>query len=861
MGAASLLGEQLGSGLTSFKNDDNQLDPAFDFLDTSRLDLDSTAHSLNQKLALVAYMSRLDDARAKIRNRILRVNGQVADPGSLQEFARMPTSPKSKVVSYNFQDNVSLYLVIIFGFIVFAFTFAYLRYLSQTGRRCLGSTKGGPENREERSHSSRLARFWPSKEGASSYSALFGRADSECNDPEIGGTVSGGPSSDLKSGNAASLGSRRPSETLTTISADTNTNNNNDSKSLGTRIGDERNRCMSLAAKLSSLLQSHSAWASFKTSNKMSYDENDNGTKEASELDVDSRKESKKIASHKDDDSTLASEGATKKSLDFDKQPEEEYDGEMSSRDSSHFRSSRSYIKSLVEALGKARYQIPNNRLFVGNANQKSACGEGLDGEDADDDDEEGGPLLGTIKASPKSKSKGADHVLDHHNSGSQNQTTNLLAQMDISAAHLILSYMEQHLEDKERLRREWYELNQSSFSRGSLSNNETTTATGNNKAGCSNINKLNGRLAIESMARVALSKDNKAKNRDLRVVAFDKNRVKLGSGGLATRIHGETNQPATMSKSIDYINATYIYDDNPRRATHIIAQGPLESTVAQFWQMIWEQGISVIVMLTQLNENNVNMCHCYWPTSEKEATSGSSFSSGSSGGQSPTSTDAGSSKLMSDPRRGSLTSVYSGGRNGQAAIVANGNVLTNIIQFEVSISSTSSARNDPQGSCSTTTNSSSTTTTTINKFEVHLVSEHVTSKDHLVRNMYMINRTTGETRTITQFHYLSWPDAGVPDDVKGFLNFRRKVNKSYRDPNSPILVHCSDGAGRSGTYILIDIILERIKMGTKEIDPRATLEHLRDQRVGLCATQKQFEFVMVALAEEIQLIIDSLPK
>lgn len=288
---------------------------------------------------------------------------------------------------------------------------------------------------------------------------------------------------------------------------------------------------------------------------------------------------------------------------------------------------------------------------------------------------------------------------------------------------------------------------------------------------------------------------------------------------------------------------------------------------------MIWEQGISVIVMLTRLNENSVKMCSSYWPTDSAiggcpHSPAGTSTAAATSAAAAaaavatamatatntaPISTaDKTASNGHLDSRRGSVTSVYSGSaaKNHQQPIVANGNVASNVIQFELPIIQTNGNNGNANGNASQSV-----------KFEVHLVSEHVSSTDYLVRNMYIINRKTGETRTITQFHYLSWPENGVPTNVKSFLQFRRKVNKSYRDPKSPILVHCSDGAGRSGTYTLIDIILERIKNGTKEIDPRATLEHLREQRVGLCATQKQFEFVMVALAEEIQLIIDSLPK
>lgn len=265
-----------------------------------------------------------------------------------------------------------------------------------------------------------------------------------------------------------------------------------------------------------------------------------------------------------------------------------------------------------------------------------------------------------------------------------------------------------------------------------------------------------------------------------------------------------------------------------------------------------------------------------------------------------------GSSSTMFEPllrpptssRRGSVTSVFdsaavrsqpssqtlneqllatSNSTNlNKQPIIANGELANNMLVFDISCESSSLEEDDENVSpslseelnskrkllpSSTTTTTSTTTTSRRIRFEIHLVSEHVSSNDYLIRNMYIINRSSGETRTITQFHYLAWPMNGVPQNPKSLLAFRRKVHKSYRDLKSPILVHCSEGTGRSGTYALIDIILDRIKNGAKEIDPRATLEHLRDQRVGLCSTQSQFEFVLVALAEEIQIILNALPR
>ncbi|TNN73371.1 Receptor-type tyrosine-protein phosphatase N2 [Liparis tanakae] len=104
--------------------------------------------------------------------------------------------------------------------------------------------------------------------------------------------------------------------------------------------------------------------------------------------------------------------------------------------------------------------------------------------------------------------------------------------------------------------------------------------------------------------------------------------------------------------------------------------------------------------------------------------------------------------------------------------------------------------------------------------YEVNLVSEHIWCEDFLVRSFYLKNLQTNETRTVTQFHFLSWMDRGIPNSARTLLDFR------------------SDGAGRSGTYILIDMVLNKMAKGAKEIDIAATLEHLRDQRAGMVQTK-----------------------
>lgn len=57
---------------------------------------------------------------------------------------------------------------------------------------------------------------------------------------------------------------------------------------------------------------------------------------------------------------------------------------------------------------------------------------------------------------------------------------------------------------------------------------------------------------------------------------------------------------------------------------------------------------------------------------------------------------------------------------------------------------------------------------------QVNLVSEHIWCQDFLVRSFYLKNLQTNETRTVTQFHFLSWYDQGVPSSTRSLLDFRR---------------------------------------------------------------------------------------
>ncbi|VUZ56937.1 unnamed protein product [Hymenolepis diminuta] len=303
---------------------------------------------------------------------------------------------------------------------------------------------------------------------------------------------------------------------------------------------------------------------------------------------------------------------------------------------------------------------------------------------------------------------------------------------LDVTTGHLILSYMEEHLRNRDRLDADWEELN-----------------------------------AYESEEAVpceaARRSENACKNRAGCPIPYEQTRVMLSCRGNG------------------YINASLMYDHDPRSPSYIAAETPLLSTAGDFWQMVWEQFVVVIV--------------CLEPESAL-------------------------TQVIEDP-----FNITGQGENDTI----------------------SQARYWPPEGCMV-----------FGRFEVRLVSEHKQSSDYITRSFYLKDQDSGETRTVTQFHFLIWPEDTPSCEVKTLLEFRRKVNRSFRAKNSPVIVHCKDGSSKTGTYLLLDLVLSRISKGVKELDVAASLEHLRDQRQGMIKTKGQFELVLAAIAEEVNMMLNS---
>ncbi|KAF5287706.1 hypothetical protein FQA39_LY15806 [Lamprigera yunnana] len=140
------------------------------------------------------------------------------------------------------------------------------------------------------------------------------------------------------------------------------------------------------------------------------------------------------------------------------------------------------------------------------------------------------------------------------------------------------------------------------------------------------------------------------------------------------------------------------------------------------------------------------------------------------------------------------------------------------------------------------------------------------TDPDYTISTLQLTNIKLEETREISHWQFTSWPDYGVPHSARAMLDFLERVRRQQADMvaalgdtwaghprGPPIIVHCSAGIGRTGTFCTLDICISRLEdVGT--VDIRGTVEKIRSQRAYSIQMPDQYVFCHLALIEYAQM-------
>ncbi|KAL7857829.1 hypothetical protein AOLI_G00179310 [Acnodon oligacanthus] len=249
----------------------------------------------------------------------------------------------------------------------------------------------------------------------------------------------------------------------------------------------------------------------------------------------------------------------------------------------------------------------------------------------------------------------------------------------------------------------------------------------------------------------VGEKEENVKKNRYKDILPFDHSRVKVTL--------------KTSNQDTDYINANFIKGIDGLEA-YIATQGPLPNTVIDFWRMIWEYNVAVIVMACREFEMGRKKCERYYPQFGDEPMS-------------------------------------------------------------------------------------------FGPFRISCESEQPRT-DYFIRSVTV--EFENETRRITQFHYINWPDHDVPSSFDSILDMIALMREYQEHDDVPICVHCSAGCGRTGAICAIDYTWNLLKAGRipEDFNVFQLIQEMRTQRHSAVQTKEQYELVHRAIAQlfEKQLLL-----
>uniref|UniRef100_A0A672MN43 Protein tyrosine phosphatase, non-receptor type 23, a n=1 Tax=Sinocyclocheilus grahami TaxID=75366 RepID=A0A672MN43_SINGR len=247
----------------------------------------------------------------------------------------------------------------------------------------------------------------------------------------------------------------------------------------------------------------------------------------------------------------------------------------------------------------------------------------------------------------------------------------------------------------------------------------------------------------------IAIARCYTMKNRHQYVMPYDCNRVVLCSG------------------KDDYINASFIEDLSPYCPRLIATQAPLTGTAADFWLMVYEQKVSVIVMLVSEQELEKQKVLRYFPSERGQ-------------------------QLAQGPITLTLTTQKS-------------------------------------------------------------------TPTHIERMIGLQYRDQSLRRTVVHIQFTSWPELGLPESKSNLIRFIQEVHGHYllqRPLHTPVVVHCSSGVGRTGTFCLLYAALQEIEAGNGISDLIQLVRKMRQQRKNMLQEKLHLKFCYEAVLKHTEQVL-----
>lgn len=284
----------------------------------------------------------------------------------------------------------------------------------------------------------------------------------------------------------------------------------------------------------------------------------------------------------------------------------------------------------------------------------------------------------------------------------------------------------------------------------------------------------------------------NLQKNRYNNILAFEETRVCL------QQINGDPHS--------DYINANYL-DSITTKKKFICTQGPMPQTYFDFWRMIWEHSVSIIIMITRCTERGRGKCGQYWPEQEGRANTFGYLVV---------------TNLACDIKSDFTTTLFE---------LTNTLTRSSLRVYHVQFTSW------PDFGVL------SSATPILDVLDYVELYQEEASK-------YRTNATETEKNNLLNSHL---EGSGEYQTLSPSVDFKENYNINCEDSNtakrSPIVVHCSAGVGRTGTFCCLSNCIDQIEsLGT--VDVYNTVKKIRDQRAFSVQTPEQYEFGYTSIIE-----------